>query len=655
MKNANHRILTAGILLMLGWLPLLTSLPASGQTILAPAEPTPAMSVDDVRIGMKGYGLTVFHGTKIEPFNVEVVSIVPNAVPTRSVVWMRCTDDRMIESGPVQGMSGSPIFLWDDEGPHEIGHGGKLIGAFAFGYSESQQCIVGVQPIEYMRDSATRIPEADDKDSKSSTRSGSNRRAIESLQRMDSFPASSIAKTRYHAMLEMMRRIEGNTVEVSADTDRVPGPQAGTYASNMMLPITLGSSQSVELFSTLLEPMGLMAVASASGPVAGAPPKSIDYKKVNIQPGSVLAVPLAYGDMELSATGTVTDVLPDGSVLGFGHPMFDQGKAQVPMSTGYVHFVMPRRSISFKNSGSLMPIGSLVRDETAGVVGISDVRYTTAPVEVTINSPNDESRNYHYTVVNEPSLSPVLVANVVLESVNAIYGMNQETTMRVKGKLSFSGGRNLSIDSMIAGGNAVYAVMEVLPAVNILVDNAYESLDIESVNVTVNVEDGIQQARISNARLERAEVAPGDTVVVHLELQYYGGRFETRRIELTLPEDLEEGDYPLTVSGPDAYANMKILTKPSLMVTNTIDDIVAFIQETLSYKADAIYAALQLPDTGIAVGKTEMPKLPSSRVAMLTSPTTTETMTYPRLIDQVYDADAVILGQVSFTISVRKP
>ena len=31
------------------------------------------MDVDDIRPGMTGYGLTVFHGTKIDTFNVEII------------------------------------------------------------------------------------------------------------------------------------------------------------------------------------------------------------------------------------------------------------------------------------------------------------------------------------------------------------------------------------------------------------------------------------------------------------------------------------------------------------------------------------------------------------------------------------------------------
>ena len=662
MKYANHRVLPVGILLALGWLSLVTATASRAQSIITPKELTPALSASDVRIGMKGYGLTVFHGTEIEPFNVEVVSIAPNAMPGHSVIWVRCPDARMVESGPVQGMSGSPIYLWEEDEPKELGKGGKLIGAFAFGFTYSQQCIIGVQPIEYMRESATRVPEAEDKNAASKASHGSMRHLIELLNNLNRVQgdtgASPLTRVRNKALLDMMLRASGRTNEElirERSVSSITGPRTGTQASHLMLPITLGSPGSARVFGPLLEPMGLMAVAADAAPIAGAPPQEVDVDSVSLEPGSVLSIPLAYGDMDMSASGTVTEVLPGGEVLAFGHPMFGFGSAQVPMATGYVHFVMPRRSISFKSTGSLVPLGTLVRDEGAAVVGVGDIRYTTAPVEVHVNMLGQPTRTYHYQVVNEPMLSAMMVANVVFGSMQAVHGMPMESTFRLRAKMRFSGDRELNVDTLIAGGNAVYAVMELLPPIAVLVQNAYESLDLESVSLTVDVEEGIRQAMISGARLERSEVAPGDTVSVLIDFQHYGGESEQRRITFKLPDDLDEGDYPLTISGADNYVMMKIMSQPHLLITKNIDDLANFMQETMSYRTDAIYATLQLPETGIAVGRAEMSQLPSSRAALLTSPTTTDTVVYPLLIDQTYDSDAVILGQVGFMINVRKP
>lgn len=116
-----------------------------------PAEAAPIIRVADVRIGMRGYGMTVFQGTEPEPFAVEVMAVAPQATPQHAVVWVRCHDARLEKSGPVQGMSGSPIYLWAEGEAQELGQGGLLLGAFAFGYANTNDAMVGVQPIEYMR------------------------------------------------------------------------------------------------------------------------------------------------------------------------------------------------------------------------------------------------------------------------------------------------------------------------------------------------------------------------------------------------------------------------------------------------------------------------------------------------------------------------
>jgi hypothetical protein len=659
MNHLNQRIILT--VLTLGCFCLSGTPMALGQGVVVPDELVPTMSIEDIRVGMTGYGMTVFHGTEIEPFNVVVVSVMPNSSPGRSVIWVRSDDARMVESGPVQGMSGSPIYLWGDDEPKELGKGGKLIGAFAFGYSESKQCLVGVQPIGYMRETATRarVPEGG---AGAGRVGGSTRQVIELLDRMEQMPQAgdedSLSRVRTRAIRDVLVRASGG---VDAGESGGPvrasvnGPSRGVKVSPLMLPISLGSSGAAELFGPLLEPMGLLGVANNAGGIAGAPPHGIDPSTTMIKPGSVLAIPLAYGDIDLSATGTVTDVLPGGEVLAFGHPMFGLGKSNVPMATGYVHFVMPRSSISFKASGTLVPVGTLVRDEGVGVVGIEEVRYTAAPVEVTVNMPGEVTNTYQYQVVNEPRLSAILTATVVFNSIQAVYGVPMENTIRTRAKMRFTGGRVIEIDSLAAGGSAASPVMEMLGPLSVMAINPYEPLEVESISVEVDVEEGNRMGTIVGARLERSEVAPGETVGVLLDIQRYAGELEHRRIEVRVPDDLREGDYPLTVGGASSYAGLKISSQPHLMVTRDVDDLIQFIQETMKFRADAIYAAIMLPPEGLAVGRTEMSRLPSSRAAILSSPTTTQAVPLIRLIDQTFEADTVILGQVDFILNVRKP
>src|SRR5271170_7794013 len=107
-------------------------------------DPARHMRVSEVRPGMTGYGLSVFQGTKIERFDVEVVSVLKNFNPKYDVILIRCSGQNLEHTGPIAGMSGSPIYLHDDAGRD------RMIGAFAYGWPQQKDPIAGVQPVEYM-------------------------------------------------------------------------------------------------------------------------------------------------------------------------------------------------------------------------------------------------------------------------------------------------------------------------------------------------------------------------------------------------------------------------------------------------------------------------------------------------------------------------
>ena len=175
----------------------------------------------------------------------------------------------------------------------------------------------------------------------------------------------------------------------------------------MMLPLSAGSPATADVMTPLLQPLGLAAIHAAPGTIAGHPPPGIDVEQLEIQPGSVLTIPLAFGDLDISISGTATDVMPDGRVLAFGHALFGLGDAHMPMANGFVHFVQPSNTISFKLSGSGQILGGVVRDEQSGIVGKPDGTFGTAPVNVTVNMPSQPSREYKYQVVHNRQMLPV--------------------------------------------------------------------------------------------------------------------------------------------------------------------------------------------------------------------------------------------------------
>ncbi len=93
----------------------------------------------EVRAGQHGIGKTVFQGSKIEEFQVEILGVLENVGPHQSVILARLSGGPLAQTGVMQGMSGSPVYI-----------DGRLVGAVALAFNFSKEPIAGIRPIEEM-------------------------------------------------------------------------------------------------------------------------------------------------------------------------------------------------------------------------------------------------------------------------------------------------------------------------------------------------------------------------------------------------------------------------------------------------------------------------------------------------------------------------
>ena len=113
---------------------------AAGVTVTAMLSAAPVIfPLRDVRSGQKGIGKTVFSGSKIEDFQVEVLGVLENIGPRQSIILARLSGGPLAETGVLQGMSGSPVYI-----------DGKLAGAVALAFPQSKEAFAGIRPIEEM-------------------------------------------------------------------------------------------------------------------------------------------------------------------------------------------------------------------------------------------------------------------------------------------------------------------------------------------------------------------------------------------------------------------------------------------------------------------------------------------------------------------------
>ena len=76
------------------------------------AEKVPFFPIQSVRRNMEGIGKSVFYGTRIENFAVEVLDVVIGKDINQSYIVVKVTDEKIKKMGGISaGMSGSPIFF----------------------------------------------------------------------------------------------------------------------------------------------------------------------------------------------------------------------------------------------------------------------------------------------------------------------------------------------------------------------------------------------------------------------------------------------------------------------------------------------------------------------------------------------------------------
>jgi len=106
------------------------------------AENPSIISIDKLQPGQKGIAKTVFAGTKIEEFPVEVVNIVKGQRIESNLILIKAFGDIIDKIGGIaSGMSGSPVYIE-----------GKLAGAISYKWENSEHKYALVTPIQEMLD-----------------------------------------------------------------------------------------------------------------------------------------------------------------------------------------------------------------------------------------------------------------------------------------------------------------------------------------------------------------------------------------------------------------------------------------------------------------------------------------------------------------------
>jgi hypothetical protein len=584
-------------------------------------DPARHMRISEIHPGMKGYGLSVFSGTKIEKFDVVVVDIVKNFNPKYDVILIRCPQEFLKNTGPIEGMSGSPIFLYDDSG-HP-----RMAGAFAYGWAFSKDCLAGVQPIEYMLQLPTDHPATPATGNSSSGQANS----------MATHPRWSLSQVPAHPWNRTTRTRTAGSESMNMRPLATPlmAGGASTLALSKIAPFFAGSD--------------LVPMQAGNGAVSAdgrGPPE--------LEPGSVLAVPLLDGDMQLTAVGTCTERIGN-QIFGFGHSFNNEGPIQLPMGSGSIAAIVSNVQTSFKLGFIDGTSGSLMTDETVGVAGIVGKSAPMVPLEIHIvYDDGTVDQTYHFTAALHPKLTPMIVAAASMMAMQGQQNLPEYHTVDYDVKESFADGRTIDIsDSSVNGDGSEIAGDIALPLMAAS-DNPFGYVPMTGLTATLHVSSTARAGQILSVMVPQNKYQPGDTVKASISYLPFHADEAILPVEFDLPTNLPDGDYQLIVSDYSRYLDDEKTTNPFKFSAADIGELFAVLKDYEAIRHDAVYLRLVRQADGVAVGHTEMPHLPPSQMQVMLDSGRSDIMPFVTSTVKIAPAGVVMSGSAEFTITVQR-
>jgi len=579
-------------------------------------DPAKYISLDEIKPGMEAYCLTEYGVAGIEKFGMEVVDVVRNINPSsspgsRDAILVKGTDERFIHTGPVAGCSGSPVYI-----------DGRLAGALAFTWTYTKDPLYGATPIAEMLAIGT--------GGDSQMRSGQAGLVFDYTAAIN---VAEIEKQFKNSLLKANQGLRG--------TNHLPSPL-----------ITSGLSAEVcEQLSEAVKPFGFVVVAGAAS--TGTDVEAGERAK--LVPGSYIAIPFVSGDISMSTSGTVTEVIGD-KIYAFGHFLLGYGRIDLPLARAKVHTVVSSIVSSFKLASVTETIGAITIDEAAGVIGQIGLEARTIPLTIRVDRFNDtEKRLYNCRLANNKMLSPFYLRMAVAGAALQLGDLPSEHMIEYKVDIGIKDAESVNFENVSSGMGLNELVMECYSAIGLLMNNPYQEVNIKSIDIDVRIMPESIVSHIWSVDLSDSKVKASDSVEINAVLESVLAGKKKYQWTMQIPEDLPPGKYQLTVGGYRDYEQFLVKAAGHRFMAQSLPSLIEALNNSLQIKRDKLYCLLALPAGGVIIETAELPDLPATKaLIMQDTKRALRVRPYSHWIERKIQTGTVIVDKKVLQITVEK-
>ena len=559
---------------------LVVSLPAAA----------PYFPIDQIKPGMEATGFTVWQGTKVEEFKVHILGVLSNVIgPRRDLILARLEGGPLADTGVIAGMSGSPVYI-----------DGRLAGAVSYSLGAfSKEPLAGITPIAEMIDAATldtpRPPMG-------------VRARLEVPVTKDSVAAAMAASFSW---VRPFAERPGD-VQVLTPTSSING-QVATMLRPIATPLLMGGfgSDVADLLSGAFRDYGFMPMAGAAG---GADVPSDG--STSLKPGDAVGVNLLSGDFEMGATGTVTEVV-GAKVYAFGHPFYNLGPIQFPMTRAYIHALLPSLTSSMKIATTGALIGTVSQDRATTIAGTLGSGPAMIPVKMSLESDRGFKKTFEFRVVNDQTFTPLFTYAAILSTLGSYERETGAASFSIKGTMSVKSHNNIEIEDLFSGDRAALNTSaSVMVPLTFLLGNDFEPIDIQGVDLTIESTEQPKTATIERVWLDGVRAKAGKTVPLKVLMRNYRGEEVMRTVPLAIPTNAR-GSLQVMVSDGSRLAQWERREVRQPTEPRSVPQMIRALNT--ARKNNRLYVRLLASDAGAVVSGEPLSSLPPSVLGVLES------------------------------------
>jgi hypothetical protein len=564
--------------------------------LLAVAVGLPAQSrtfpVDEIKPGMVGIGRTVFEGDRLDEFKVNIIGVLRNSIgPRRNLILARLEGGPLANTGVIAGMSGSPVYI-----------DGRLVGAVSYSLGQfSKEPIAGITPIDEMMADAT-LP--------------GPRRQVARVDLQMPLTQDSLRASLRQAF-SWIRPFADSPSDVQVFGDQSVNAGIGTLLRPIATPLSFGGFDPsiIDPVVSAFRDQGFATIMAGSEQLAYSQVQSNGARLPALRPGDPIGVGLMNGDFEVGATGTVTEV--DGNrVYAFGHPFYQLGPTQFPMTRAHVFTVLPSLAASQKIASTGEIVGIVSQDRATTIAGTLGPGPSMIPVTLTLSSERGTRKSFNIGIVRDQLFTPLLAYVAILNTLTSYERQNGVATYALKGAATLKKYGRVDFEDLFTGDQpSVGAAASVVAPINLLMRNAFEDVDIESLNLEIDASEQPRSATLERVWVDGTRVKAGGPATLKVLLRTYRGDEITKDVTIQIPPNARGSVQVMVADGIrlSQFESRELQVQP-LQATG-LPQMIRVLNS--ARKNNRLYVRLVTRDDGAVVKGEPLAALPSSVLAVM--------------------------------------